>query len=255
MLTTANLKLKKPEGTDVVNIEDLNYNADVLDSEINKRALKTDIPKVPVTSVAGKTGAVTLAKSDVGLNNVNNWSASSDINNASDTTYATAGAVKKAYDRVSNLMGKPNGVAGLNSSGKIDPVYIDSTINFTKLPSIGNKGGSYSNIKINNYIEILFNTYAPSPKIYFNGVLLFSGRSGTDRYMGRIVIDKNGNCYIGYGYLDYSDYPSGYEIINLLMGLFAPDEKKTVTVSDLNTISVTRDTATHDSIEVEVVSW
>lgn len=99
MLTTTNLKLKKPEGTDVVNIEDLNYNADVIDSEINKRALKTDIPKVPVTSVAGKTGAVTLTKSDVGLNSVNNWGASSAINNASDTTYATAGAVKKAYDK------------------------------------------------------------------------------------------------------------------------------------------------------------
>ena len=39
-------------------------------------ALKTDIPTVsyPVTSVAGKTGAVTLAKGDVGLGNVENKS-------------------------------------------------------------------------------------------------------------------------------------------------------------------------------------
>ena len=35
---------------------------------------------------------------DVGLGNVNNWEASSAVNLASDTTYATAGAVKKAYD-------------------------------------------------------------------------------------------------------------------------------------------------------------
>ncbi|WP_439835061.1 tail fiber domain-containing protein [Aeromonas caviae] len=35
---------------------------------------------------------------DLGLGNVNNWEASSAVNLASDTTYATAGAVKKAYD-------------------------------------------------------------------------------------------------------------------------------------------------------------
>lgn len=35
---------------------------------------------------------------DVGLGNVNNWEASSAVNLASDTTYATAAAVKKAYD-------------------------------------------------------------------------------------------------------------------------------------------------------------
>ncbi|ANT70224.1 hypothetical protein [Aeromonas hydrophila] len=35
---------------------------------------------------------------DLKLEKVNNWGASSAVNNASDTTYATAGAVKKAYD-------------------------------------------------------------------------------------------------------------------------------------------------------------
>ncbi|BCK65729.1 hypothetical protein KAM338_23430 [Aeromonas caviae] len=35
---------------------------------------------------------------DVGLGNVNNWGATAAVNDASDTTYATAGAVKKAYD-------------------------------------------------------------------------------------------------------------------------------------------------------------
>ena len=34
MKTTANYGLKKPEGTDVVNIEDLNYNADIIDTQI-----------------------------------------------------------------------------------------------------------------------------------------------------------------------------------------------------------------------------
>lgn len=66
MKTTVNLGLKKPEGTDVVNIDDLNYNADIIDTELQKRALKTDIPIIPVQSVNGKTGAVTLAAADVG---------------------------------------------------------------------------------------------------------------------------------------------------------------------------------------------
>ena len=40
----------------------------------------------------------TQLKAFVGLTNVNNWGATAAINNASDVTYATAGAVKKAYD-------------------------------------------------------------------------------------------------------------------------------------------------------------
>lgn len=48
----------------------------------------------PVTSVAGKTGAVTLAKADVGLGNVDNVSINSRLNrttnvNAADTNYTT----------------------------------------------------------------------------------------------------------------------------------------------------------------------
>ena len=66
MQTTTNYKLKKPDLTDVVDIQNFNDNADIIDSELSKRALKTDIK---VTSVAGKTGTVTLSKSDVGLGN------------------------------------------------------------------------------------------------------------------------------------------------------------------------------------------
>ncbi len=40
MKYTANLKLKKPEGTDVVNIDDLNDNVDILDNELAKKVDK-----------------------------------------------------------------------------------------------------------------------------------------------------------------------------------------------------------------------
>lgn len=59
--------------------DDLDAKADVADLAVvattgsyNDLSDKPTIPSVPVTSVAGKTGAVTLTKSDVGLNNVDN---------------------------------------------------------------------------------------------------------------------------------------------------------------------------------------
>ena len=36
MRITTNLGLKKPEGTDVVNIDDFNYNADILDAKVKE---------------------------------------------------------------------------------------------------------------------------------------------------------------------------------------------------------------------------
>lgn len=133
MQYTGNLKLKKPEGSDVVNIDDLNDNADIMDKEISKKVdkvpgkglstndyttsekqklaeiqagankyvhpishsldmitetsnkkimtnaernkiagIEAGAQKNTVTSVAGKTGAVTLTKSNVGLGDVDN---------------------------------------------------------------------------------------------------------------------------------------------------------------------------------------
>lgn len=99
MKYTANYNLKKPEGTDVINIDDLNDNADIIDSELKKlntnkvdkvagKGLSTNdytdaeknklagieegAQKNKVYSVNGKTGAVTITKNDVGLGNVTN---------------------------------------------------------------------------------------------------------------------------------------------------------------------------------------
>lgn len=81
MKYTNNYNLKKPGITDIVDIEDFNYNADVVDAKIkeveNKAAsmpTKTSqlvndsgfLTSSPVTSVNGKTGTVTLSANDVG---------------------------------------------------------------------------------------------------------------------------------------------------------------------------------------------
>ncbi|MGL5538785.1 MAG: tail fiber protein [Aeromonas veronii] len=49
---------------------------------------------------------------DVGLGNVQNWAATSSVNDASDAKYATAGAVKKAYDLAAAALPKAGGVVG-----------------------------------------------------------------------------------------------------------------------------------------------
>lgn len=47
-------------------------------------------------------------KADVGLSNVNDWSATSSVSNPSNTIYATAGAVKQAYDKGVDALNKAN---------------------------------------------------------------------------------------------------------------------------------------------------
>ncbi|WP_135552622.1 hypothetical protein [Paenibacillus cymbidii] len=88
MQYTSNLNLKKPESSDAVNIDDLNGNADILDAAVAGKvdkvagkglstedyttAEKSKLAGIAagaqvnaVTSVAGRTGAVTLAAADV----------------------------------------------------------------------------------------------------------------------------------------------------------------------------------------------
>lgn len=57
-----------------------------------------DIPEVPVTSVAGKTGAVTLTKSDVGLSNVTNESKATMFTSPVFTGTPTAPTAENTVD-------------------------------------------------------------------------------------------------------------------------------------------------------------
>ena len=57
-----------------------------------------DIPEVPVTSVAGKTGAVTLTKSDVGLGNVTNESKATMFASPAFTGIPTAPTAENTVD-------------------------------------------------------------------------------------------------------------------------------------------------------------
>ena len=88
---------------------------------------------------------------DVSLGNVNNWEASSAVNLASDTTYATAGAVKKAYDLAAAAMPKTGGIfsAGITVNGSI---FSDSGVIRSK--AAGNTSGGIHIGGGNGYAEI-----------------------------------------------------------------------------------------------------
>lgn len=89
---------------------------------------------------------------DVGLGSVNNWAASDAVNLASDTTYATAGAVKKAYDlAATKLAANDNAVSAtkLATARQINGTTFDGSGNITtanwgtaRTLTIGNSGKS-----------------------------------------------------------------------------------------------------------------
>ncbi len=82
----------------------------------------TNLPIAPVTSVAGKTGVVSLDKTNVGLANVDN---------TSDANKPVSTATQAALDLKESLANKniAGGYVGLKTDGKIDPNYLPSGVN------------------------------------------------------------------------------------------------------------------------------
>ena len=139
---------------------------------------KTPADSAPVTSVAGKTGAVTLEASDVGLGNVGNFKAVSTVANQGLTTTEQTNARTNIGAGTSSLTlgttattaakgnhthtasdvgaiattakGAANGVAELDSEGKVPsaqlPSYVDDVLEYATLsdfPATGESGKIY----------------------------------------------------------------------------------------------------------------
>lgn len=68
MKTTTNYKLKQPEGSDTVNIDDLNYNTDIIDIKLKEANDKANNISIPVKSVNNQTGYVLLKANDIKCN-------------------------------------------------------------------------------------------------------------------------------------------------------------------------------------------
>lgn len=140
MKLTGNLNLKKPEGTDVVNIDDLNQNMDILDVEVTKLAtpsqngrmsaadkakldgIEAGAQRNTVTSVNSKTGAVTLTASDVGASPTGHTHTFAAIT-GKPTTLAGYGIT----DAISSSQrGSVNGVASLDESARVPTSQLPS---------------------------------------------------------------------------------------------------------------------------------
>lgn len=113
-----------------------------------------DLGVVPNTlTVNGKalSANISITAADVGLGSVNNWGATSAVNDASNTKYATAGAVKTAYDLAAAAMPKTGGIfsAGIVVNGSI---FSDSGVIRSK--AAGNTSGGIHIGGGNGYAEI-----------------------------------------------------------------------------------------------------
>lgn len=70
-----------------------------LQNALDEKAPVHTHPYAPSSHTADKNNPHRVTKSQVGLGSVNNWGASSAVNDPSTTTYATTSGVKQAYDR------------------------------------------------------------------------------------------------------------------------------------------------------------
>lgn len=172
MQYTGNLGLKKPEGTDVVNIDDLNQNFDILDVEVVKVASPTQNGRMSaadkakldgieagaqrntVTSVNNKTGAVILTASDVGASPTGHTHTFAEITSKPTTLSgygitdaATADAVKQVNDAV-----VAHSVETASKFTSINLNIIDMAVELETL-----KGATLNGVTANIFVETFQN--------------------------------------------------------------------------------------------------
>jgi hypothetical protein len=158
----------------------------------------------PVTSVAGKTGAVTLSKSDVGLGNVANYSQTATPTSGSNLYFTAAGA----YNLKTNLQDYTD-----NAIGALDVTAITGSTTKT-ITSISQTDGkisaTYSDIafpSVRNEIEFIASCqirYATTPVELFAGgkelgsddlVLIVPTRMGVSKISLRYTDDSYNSVY------------------------------------------------------------
>ncbi|GEP65801.1 hypothetical protein CBE01nite_35690 [Clostridium beijerinckii] len=120
MLTTTNYGLKKPEGTDVVNIDDFNGNADIIDTKLKE--INSALPlKAPLDS-PGLTGAPTAPTQTPGDNSTkiaNTAFVTIAIANKTSVSGNAGTATKLQTPRNIALAGDVTGSANFDGSGNI----------------------------------------------------------------------------------------------------------------------------------------
>ncbi|WP_252224255.1 MULTISPECIES: tail fiber protein [unclassified Clostridium] len=193
MKLTSNYSLKKPDGSDVVNVQDFNDNSDKIDLELKKvdSSLKEIANKVDNIKIADGT---TTTKGIVKLNNA--------TNSTSQAEAATPLAVKTAMD-------KANEAFQYASNGKN---YI--------APKVGNVTGNNTFTEIGDRIQTDKNTAATNLS---NKGVSANGNEALSSLVSKIGNISNIKSASGIstvvGNIPYFSYESGGEYIGYTRGI------------------------------------
>lgn len=174
-ILTAHNALSNPHNTTktdvglglVLNAEQLSRSlnlSDILNTTTARTNLdvysKAETSSLVNTHVNSTANPHAVTKAQVGLGNVNNWSASSAVNNDSATTYATALAVKTVQDNLNQYTSLPKGAVilwtpnagaipsgfaicnGQTVGGIVTPNLLGFFLRFGNEATAGNTGGS-----------------------------------------------------------------------------------------------------------------
>ena len=104
MRLTTNLGLKKPEGTDVVNIDDFNYNADILDAKVKE--------------ISNKLSSISTNAKNTSFDNSSNGMSATNVQDAIEENKTS---ILSLIESVSDLSTEVNGqrLRGINIANAI----------------------------------------------------------------------------------------------------------------------------------------
>lgn len=176
MQETTNYKLKKPESNEFISVDNLNYNADVLDKELKK------LEENKVSTSGGDISETVITTTEEST-------AEYPVPAAGDSAKTVLGKVQKFFGDIRNWM---TGVCLLGQ------IVNNCVTNRSDLPLSAAMGK-----QLRDAITVL-NTKMPTgnKKIYFDGnIQTFGVRSG-EHDLNNIYLDfldENGtHCYIGF---------------------------------------------------------
>ena len=116
MRLTTNLGLKKPEGTDVVNIDDFNYNADILDAKVKE--------------ISNKLSSISINAKNTSFDNSSNGMAATNVQDAIEENKESIQTANRNISSLqSNVSALQSSVSALQSELGTNKSILQNNIN------------------------------------------------------------------------------------------------------------------------------
>ena len=171
-----------------------------------------------------------VTKQQIGLGNVQNWTATSSVNDSSSSKYATAGAVKTAYDKASAALPRDGGLVGKNIEFNRDYGVefnhfrnVASTVPKTSGCWITGGADTAGLSGLNNVALQTWYGFSVSPTSDYpsnsvkRGEIAFSvnARNGTGWFAGHLYASKNQRVFADNYHPRADKLTTGSEVTNL----------------------------------------